>query len=276
MLGAALFALAADDLKRVLAWSTVSQLAYMFAALVARRVRRRRAAPAVARRLQGAAVPRGRLGDPRGRDPAARRMGGLRRAMPVTFVTMTIGFAALAGLPPLVGFFSKDDVLGVASEQAFDGVPAPVAGSSWSPGCVAALTAAYATRAWLMVFFGPRRSDRRGVVPRESRLADAGSARRAGRRLACWAASRCSWPDFLGVEARRLALRWSSWSSLAVVVARASALRPRSGPGCEQRDPTVPSVGCGRSWPREVGVRRPGRTGVVVRPDAVARASRRG
>ena len=45
-------------------------------------------------------------------------MGGLRRLMPVTFVTMTVGLAALAGLPPFAGFFSKEAVLGAAEETA--------------------------------------------------------------------------------------------------------------------------------------------------------------
>ena len=45
-------------------------------------------------------------------------MGGLRRAMPVTFVTMTVGLAALAGVPPLAGFFSKEAVLGAAEQTA--------------------------------------------------------------------------------------------------------------------------------------------------------------
>ena len=48
-------------------------------------------------------------------------MGGLRRAMPVTFATMTLGLAALAGLPPLAGFFSKEAVLGAAEETALHG-----------------------------------------------------------------------------------------------------------------------------------------------------------
>src|SRR5690606_18800606 len=46
------------------------------------------------------------------------RMGGLRAALPVTFWTMTIGFAALAGLPPASGFFSKDAVLAVIERSA--------------------------------------------------------------------------------------------------------------------------------------------------------------
>ena len=90
-------------------------------------------------------------------------MGGLRRVMPITFVTMTLGLAALVGLPPLSGFWSKEAVLGAAEETALhDG---PVA--TWAGWLVlvtglltVAVTAAYATRLWLMTFF----DDPRGPV----------------------------------------------------------------------------------------------------------------
>ena len=156
MLGAALFALTSDDLKRVLAWSTVGQLAYMFGALSVGA-----AVPAVLHLLAHGgfkallflaagsvihAVGTQRLDE----------MGGLRRAMPVTFATMTIGLAALAGLPPTVGFFSKDAVLAAALSAATSGE----AVRGWlvlvSGVAVAVLTAAYATRTWLLVFFGSR------------------------------------------------------------------------------------------------------------------------
>ena len=115
MLGAALAALAQDDLKRVLAYSTISQLAYMAAGLA---VGTRDGAVfhlLTHARVQGAAVPGRRLRD---RHAAGTNlmsaMGGLRHAMPVTFVSMTIGFAALAGAPPASGFFSKDTILSQA------------------------------------------------------------------------------------------------------------------------------------------------------------------
>ena len=156
MLGAALFALTSDDLKRVLAWSTVSQLAYMFGALAVGA-----AGPAVLHLLSHGAfkallflaagsvihgVGTQRLAD----------MGGLWRSMPVTFVTMTVGLAALAGLPPTVGFFSKDAVLAAASAAAAS--EAPVRGRLVlvTGLLVALVTAAYATRTWLLVFRGPR------------------------------------------------------------------------------------------------------------------------
>ena len=109
-------------------------------------------------------------------------MGGLRRLMPVTFATMTIGLAALAGVPPFAGFFSKEAVLGAAEETALHEGPVGVLGRlagarrrRWSPSRV---TAAYATRLWLMTFFGaaarprsPRTSRRRRCAGRWSLLA---------------------------------------------------------------------------------------------------------
>ena len=159
MLGASLFALAADDLKRVLAWSTVSQLALMFGALSLGTVDGYAAGvlhllshgvfKALLFLAAGSVVHA--VGTQR-----LSSMGGLRRAMPWTFATMTVGFAALAGVPPLVGFFSKDAVLAAAVDAAFHGE----AGRGW-PVLVAALlttvlTTAYCVRAWLMVFLGAR------------------------------------------------------------------------------------------------------------------------
>jgi NADH-quinone oxidoreductase subunit L len=84
-------------------------------------------------------------------------MGGLRRRLPVTFVTMTLGLGALAGVVPLAGFFTKDAIVHGAYEQAAHGnlVWPWVA---WlllaSMVVTAALTVAYSLRVWLVVFFG--------------------------------------------------------------------------------------------------------------------------
>ncbi|GAB3277193.1 NADH-quinone oxidoreductase subunit L [Actinocorallia lasiicapitis] len=179
MVGAALAALAQDDLKRVLAYSTISQLAYMAAGLA---VGAKSAAifhlvahgafKALLFLAAGCvihAVGTNLLGG----------MGGLRRAMPVTFVCMTIGYAALVGLPPFSGFFSKDAIIEGAQELAFNGgeqhrgwfayEPFDGAGLAVQPGWAAwliylamlvtvFLTAAYALRAWLMTFFGAPRA----------------------------------------------------------------------------------------------------------------------
>ena len=87
-------------------------------------------------------------------------MGGLRRSMPMTYLISTLGLAALVGLPPLGGFFSKESVLGAAEEAALHDGPLP----AWSAWLVllaglftVLLTAAYATRAWLLAFRGPTR-----------------------------------------------------------------------------------------------------------------------
>jgi NADH-quinone oxidoreductase subunit L len=83
-------------------------------------------------------------------------MGGLRDKLPDTFITMTIGFGALAGVVPLVGFFTKDAAIGAAWDAARHGhlVWPWVAWVLFISAVVTALlTVAYSLRAWLMVFF---------------------------------------------------------------------------------------------------------------------------
>ncbi|PZG22131.1 NADH-quinone oxidoreductase subunit L [Spongiactinospora gelatinilytica] len=156
MLAAALAALAQDDLKRVLAYSTISQLAYMAAALAARdesvaifHLLTHGAFKALLFLCAGAVIHA--VGSNLMRD-----MGGLRRSMPVTFVTMTIGFAALMGLPPTSGFFSKDAVVVAVERAGADGLLTGAAGWLLHACTLAtvAVTGAYATRAWLRTFFG--------------------------------------------------------------------------------------------------------------------------
>jgi NADH-quinone oxidoreductase subunit L len=119
MVGAALAALAQDDLKRVLAYSTMSQLALMLGGLAAG------AAPAALFHLLTHAAFKallflgaGAVIAVTGTSVMSRMSGGVRRATPLTFVTMTAGFAALAGVPPASGFFSKDAVLAAMSDAA--------------------------------------------------------------------------------------------------------------------------------------------------------------
>ena len=160
MLLAAVYALVTDDLKRVLAWSTVSQLAYMFGALAvgawAAGVLHLLAHGAFKALLFLAA---GAVVHAVGGSTSMTAMGGLRDRMPDTFVTMTIGFAALAGVVPFVGFFTKDAAISGAYDEAVGGrlVWPWVA---WlllaSMVLTAALTVAYSLRAWLRVFFGER------------------------------------------------------------------------------------------------------------------------
>jgi len=153
----ALAATAQDDLKRVLAWSTVSQIGYMAGALAV-------GAPEAAlfHLLTHAAfkallfLAAGSVIHAVG-TTSMTAMGGLRRRMPVTFWCLTIGLGALVGLPPLAGFWSKEAVLHAASST----------GAGWLPWLVygvglltVAITAWYATRLWLRTFFGEPRSDR--------------------------------------------------------------------------------------------------------------------
>jgi len=169
MLGGALAALAQDDIKRVLAYSTVSQLAYMLAGLAVG------SAVAATFHLLAHAAFKALLFLAAGSVIHAvgtnlmPGMGGLRRLMPVTFVTMTVGLAALAGVPPFAGFFSKEAVLGAAEETALHGEGPAMAWTGWLvlvAGLVTVgVTAAYVTRLWLMTFFGRPRSP---VVAHES------------------------------------------------------------------------------------------------------------
>ncbi|MGX4658457.1 NADH-quinone oxidoreductase subunit 5 family protein [Micromonospora sp. SCSIO 07396] len=157
----ALAATAQDDLKRVLAWSTVSQIGYMTGALAV-------GAPAAAlfHLLTHAAfkallfLAAGAVIHAVG-TTLLSRMGGLRRSMPVTFWCTLIGLGALAGVPPLSGFWSKDGVLAAAEAAALDGTgPAPtwVGWLVWLAGLLGVLlTAAYATRLLLRAFFGEPR-----------------------------------------------------------------------------------------------------------------------
>ena len=96
---AATIGLAQNDIKRVLAYSTVSQLGYMFFALRRRRVHGRHLPPHDPRVLQGAAVPRRGLGDPRalGRAGPARAWVASRPRLPWTHFTMLMATLAIAG-----------------------------------------------------------------------------------------------------------------------------------------------------------------------------------
>src|SRR5437879_1482885 len=148
---AATIALVQFDIKRVMAYSTVSQLGYMFLALGV-------GAPVAAifhlathaffkalLFLGSGSVIHGLGGE-----QDMRKMGGLRRKMPVTFWTMLIAGGALAALPPLAGFWSKDEILGAAFVNGHFLL--------YAIGIVTAvLTAFYVTRALWMTFYGEPR-----------------------------------------------------------------------------------------------------------------------
>jgi NADH-quinone oxidoreductase subunit L len=142
------------DIKRVLAYSTISQLGYMFMAcgvgaytagifhLLTHAFFKALlflAAGSVIHALSG--------------EQDMRKMGGLRKKTPWTFWTMTMGVLAIAGIPPLAGFFSKDEIL----YRAFVS-PNPLGKVFWFVGLVTAgMTSFYMFRLWFKTFFGESR-----------------------------------------------------------------------------------------------------------------------
>ncbi|MFC0628650.1 NADH-quinone oxidoreductase subunit 5 family protein [Kribbella deserti] len=181
MVFAALCASAAVEVKRVLAWSTVSQLAIMFAGLSLGSEKGRHAA--LFHLLTHAAFKAllflcaGVLLHQVGSAALVvlrryTRRGALRKAMPVTFVTMTIGLAALAGVPGFAGFFSKDAVVEAAWSTARNG--SAVGWIVLVAVCLTAvLTAFYCVRLWLWVFFRtPALAGALGAFEEEEAMAD--------------------------------------------------------------------------------------------------------
>ncbi|MFD5743658.1 NADH-quinone oxidoreductase subunit L [Streptomyces massasporeus] len=161
MTGSALAALAQDDIKRVLAYSTIGQLGYMTGALA---VGDRGAA--VFHLLSHGAfkallfLAAGVIIHAAGTNSLAAmsRMRNLRDRVPDAYWTMTVALLALAAIPPFSGFFSKEAVLGVAEHVVSGHTERAPAAAGWIvlvAGLVAAvLTAAYAMRLWLLTFRG--------------------------------------------------------------------------------------------------------------------------
>ncbi len=162
-LWAATIALAQNDIKKVLAYSTISQLGYMFlgvgaAAYVAGIFHLMTHAFFKALLFLGAGSVIHGMAD----EQDMRKMGGLARHMPITAATMGIATLAIAGIPPLAGFWSKDEILGAAFETGGWFLVL------WIIGVITALlTAFYMTRQFVMVFLGEPRWDD-GVHPHES------------------------------------------------------------------------------------------------------------
>jgi len=150
---AASIAFTQTDIKRVLAYSTLSQLGYMFAALGVG------AYVAAIFHLMTHGFFKGLLFLGSGSvihavdgEQDMNRMGGLWRKIPITHWTMLIGTIAIAGIPPLAGFFSKDEILGEAFKFGFYWV--------WGIGLVvAAMTAFYMWRLMGKTFYGESRVD---------------------------------------------------------------------------------------------------------------------
>ncbi|HEY9508877.1 MAG TPA: NADH-quinone oxidoreductase subunit L, partial [Verrucomicrobiae bacterium] len=151
---AASIAVAQNDIKRILAYSTVSQLGYMMMGLGTGGV-----AVGMFHLITHAFfkallfMGAGSVIHGCHEEQDIRRLGGLRKFMPITFVTYAIGMLALAGFPLLFsGFWSKDEILHAAHGW-------PVSNGPFYLGVIGALlTAFYMTRQVLLVFFGTRRT----------------------------------------------------------------------------------------------------------------------
>jgi len=164
---AATIGIAQTDIKKVLAYSTVSQLGYMFMACGVG------AFSAGIFHLMTHAFFKGLLFLAAGSvihgvggEQDMRKMGGLRLYMPSTFATMTVATFAIAGFWPLAGFFSKDEILWMAYSSPH--------GSwvFWLIGVITAfITSFYMFRLWFMTFFG----DYRGASAHDGHASRAGA-----------------------------------------------------------------------------------------------------
>ncbi len=159
---AATIALVQNDIKRVLAYSTISQLGYMFLGCGVA------AYSAAIFHLMTHAffkallfLAAGSVIHAIGGEQDLRKMGGLRQKLPVTFWTMTAAVLAIAGFFPFAGFFSKDAILYAAFLQGTSGKVL------WFVGVLTALlTSFYMFRLWYLTFMGKSRSE--NVHPHES------------------------------------------------------------------------------------------------------------
>jgi len=143
------------DIKRVLAYSTVSQLGYMFLACGVAAY-----SSAIFHLITHAFfkgllfLAAGSVIHALGGEQDMRVMGGLRKKIPITFWTMTAGVFAISGIPPFAGFFSKDEIL----YQAF--ISGGLGRILWFVGLVTAgLTSFYMFRLWYLTFTGESRAN---------------------------------------------------------------------------------------------------------------------
>ncbi len=151
---AATIAIVQTDIKKVLAYSTVSQLGLMFLALGVGAY-----GVAIFHVMTHAFfkaclfLGAGSVIHALGGEQDIRKMGGLARKIPVTFATFAIATAAIAGIPPLAGFFSKDEILWYAFASSRGGSPV-----LWAVAALTALmTAFYMFRLLWLTFFGRSR-----------------------------------------------------------------------------------------------------------------------
>jgi NADH-quinone oxidoreductase subunit L len=155
---AATIAMVQSDIKKVLAYSTVSQLGYMFLACgvggyVAGVFHVITHAFFKALLFLGA----GSVIHGMHEEQDIFKMGGLRKKMPQTFLVFTIAWLAICGLPPFSGFFSKDEILWLTYSSPRGSV------ALWALGAATAvMTAFYMTRLWSVTFLGKPRTDEAG------------------------------------------------------------------------------------------------------------------
>jgi NADH-quinone oxidoreductase subunit L len=147
---------AKDDIKRVLAWSTVSQIGYMFlgvglggGAYALALIHLLAHGFFKANLFLGAGSVMHAMHD----QVDIRRFGALARYMRITWITFALGWLAIIGIPPLSGFFSKDPIIAAAFDRP--------GWTGWLFGTAAALgagiTAFYMTRLYVLTFHGPKR-----------------------------------------------------------------------------------------------------------------------
>src|SRR5512140_155084 len=154
---AATIGLAQNDIKKVLAYSTVSQLGYMFlacgvGAFVAAIFHVMTHAFFKALLFLGS----GSVIHGMHHEQDMRKMGNLRKYMPITFITMAMGWLAICGIPIWAGFFSKDEILYRTFATSY--LDYPFNYIFWGVGLLTAvLTAVYMTRLMVMTFFGSER-----------------------------------------------------------------------------------------------------------------------
>jgi NADH-quinone oxidoreductase subunit L len=157
---AATIGLAKNDIKKVLAYSTVSQLGYMFlacgvGAFVAAIFHVITHAFFKALLFLGSGSVIHGMHD----EQDMRRMGGLRKYLPITFATMLAGWLAICGIPIFAGFFSKDEILWKTWSASGFSLPSPFWNTLlWGIAAFTALlTAVYMTRMMVMTFWGSER-----------------------------------------------------------------------------------------------------------------------
>ncbi|HEY9402282.1 MAG TPA: NADH-quinone oxidoreductase subunit L, partial [Pyrinomonadaceae bacterium] len=156
---AATIGIAQNDIKKVLAYSTVSQLGYMMlacgvGAFVAAIFHVMTHAFFKALLFLGS----GSVIHGMHHEQDMRRMGGLKKYMPVTFATMLTGWLAISGIPIFAGFFSKDEILWKTWSAGATAIPAWAGKTLWIVGALTALlTAVYMTRLMVLTFWGDER-----------------------------------------------------------------------------------------------------------------------